>query len=207
MKEIETEGKTLEDALLKAKSVLEVPLDKIDYKILEYGREGILGIGSKPFRILAWIRKDPEDVFRSFLGNVLSRLNLKARIKITREEGYIKINLEGENLGELIGPGGRTLSSLEFILRLFAVKNQISEIVILDIDHYRERKEKYLSNLAKKIAEKVKKEKKEFHLKPMNSRERRVIHLTLQNDPDVITYSVGEEPERRVVIAPKEDER
>ncbi|MCX7720693.1 MAG: Jag N-terminal domain-containing protein [Dictyoglomus thermophilum] len=207
MKEIETEGKTLEDALLKAKSVLEVPLDKIDYKILEYGREGILGIGSKPFRILAWIKKDPEDVLRSFLGNVLNKLNLKARIKITREEGYIKINLEGENLGELIGPGGRTLSSLEFILRLFAAKNQISEIVILDIDHYRERKEKYLSNLAKKIAEKVKKEKKEFHLKPMNSRERRVIHLTLQNDPDVITYSVGEEPERRVVIAPKEDER
>jgi len=207
MKEIETEGKTLEEALLKAKSVLEVPLDKIDYKILEYGREGILGIGSKPFRILAWIKKDPEDVLRSFLGNVLNKLNLKARIKITREEGYIKINLEGENLGELIGPGGRTLSSLEFILRLFAAKNQISEIVILDIDHYRERKEKYLSNLAKKIAEKVKKEKKEFHLKPMNSRERRVIHLTLQNDPDVITYSVGEEPERRVVIAPKEDER
>lgn len=207
MKEIETEGKTLEDALLKAKSVLEVPLDKIDYKILEYGREGILGIGSKPFRILAWIKKDPEDVLRSFLGNVLNKLNLKARIKITREEGYIKINLEGENLGELIGPGGRTLSSLEFVLRLFAAKNQISEIIILDIDHYRERKEKYLSNLAKKIAEKVKKEKKEFHLKPMNSRERRVIHLTLQNDPDVITYSVGEEPERRVVIAPKEDER
>jgi len=206
MKEIETEGKTLEDALLKAKSVLEVPLDKIDYKILEYGREGILGIGSKPFRILAWIKKDPEDVLRSFLGNVLNKLNLKARIKITREEGYIKINLEGENLGELIGPGGRTLSSLEFILRLFAAKNQISEIVILDIDHYRERKEKYLSNLAKKIAEKVKKEKKEFHLKPMSSRERRIIHITLQDDPDVITYSIGEEPERRVVIAPKENE-
>jgi len=206
MKEIETEGKTLEEALLKAKSVLEVPLDKIEYKVLEYGREGILGIGARPFRILAWIRKDPEDVLRNFLKELLWRLNLRARIRMIKEEGHIKISLEGENLGELIGPGGRTLLSLEFILRLFAAKNQITETIILDVDHYRERKEKYLSNLAKKIAERVKKEKKEFHLKPMSSRERRIIHITLQDDPDVITYSIGEEPERRVVIAPKENE-
>ncbi|MGC9002757.1 RNA-binding cell elongation regulator Jag/EloR [Dictyoglomus turgidum] len=206
MKEIETEGKTLEEALLKAKAVLEVPLDKIEYKVLEYGKEGILGIGARPFRVLAWIRKNPEDALRNFLKELLWRLNLRARIRVIKEEGHIKISLEGENLGELIGPGGRTLSSLEFILRLFAAKNQITETITLDVDHYRERKEKYLSNLAKKIAEKVKKEKKEFHLKPMSSRERRIIHITLQNDPDVITYSIGEEPERRVVIAPRRNE-
>lgn len=204
MKEIETEGRTLEEALLKAKAFLEVPLDKIEYKILEYGREGILGIGAKPFRITAWIKEEPEEILKKFLKDILLRLGLRAKVRMLREGENIKVSIEGENLGELIGPGGRTLSSLEFILRLFAVKNQISKTIILDIDHYRERKEKYLSELAKKIAERVKKEGKEYYLKPMSARERRIIHITLQDDPDVITYSVGEEPERRVVIAPKE---
>lgn len=204
MKEIETEGKTLEEALLKAKAFLEVPLDKIEYKILEYGREGILGIGARPFRITAWIKEEPEDLLRKFIKDILARLEIKAKIRVLKENDSIKISIEGENLGELIGPGGKTLSSLEFILRIFAAKNQIFKIIMLDIDHYRERKEKYLSELAKKIAQRVKKEKREYYLKPMNARDRRIIHITLQDDPEVITYSVGEEPERRVVIAPKE---
>lgn len=204
MKEIETEGKTLEEALLKAKAFLEVPLDKIEYKILEYGREGILGIGARPFRITAWIKEEPEDLLRRFIKDILARLEVKAKIRVLKENDSIKISIEGENLGELIGPGGKTLSSLEFILRIFAAKNQIFKIIMLDIDHYRERKEKYLSELAKKIAQRVKKEKREYYLKPMNARDRRIIHITLQDDPEVITYSVGEEPERRVVIAPKE---
>lgn len=204
MKEIETEGKTLEEALLKAKAFLEVPLDKIEYKILEYGREGILGIGARPFRITAWIKEEPEDLLRKFIKDILARLEVKAKIRVLKENDSIKISIEGENLGELIGPGGKTLSSLEFILRIFAAKNQIFKIIMLDIDHYRERKEKYLSELAKKIAQRVKKEKREYYLKPMNARDRRIIHITLQDDPEVITYSVGEEPERRVVIAPKE---
>lgn len=204
MKEIETEGKTLEEALLKAKAFLEVPLDKIEYKILEYGREGILGIGARPFRITAWIKEEPEDLLRRFIKDILARLEVKAKIRVLKENDSIKISIEGENLGELIGPGGKTLSSLEFILRIFAAKNQIFKIIMLDIDHYRERKEKYLSELAKKIAQRVKKEKREYYLKPMNARDRRIIHVTLQDDPEVITYSVGEEPERRVVIAPKE---
>jgi len=204
MKEIETEGKTLEEALLKAKAFLEVPLDKIEYKILEYGREGILGIGARPFRITAWIKEEPEDLLRRFIKDILARLEVKAKIRVLKENDSIKISIEGENLGELIGPGGKTLSSLEFILRIFAAKNQIFKIIMLDIDHYRERKEKYLSELAKKIAQRIKKEKREYYLKPMNARDRRIIHVTLQDDPEVITYSVGEEPERRVVIAPKE---
>uniref|UniRef100_A0A7C3MJQ8 RNA-binding protein KhpB n=1 Tax=Dictyoglomus thermophilum TaxID=14 RepID=A0A7C3MJQ8_DICTH len=204
MKEIEIEGKTLEDALLKAKEILEVPLDKIDYKIIEYGREGILGIGARPFRIYAWIKEIPEDILRNFIKEILKMLNVKAKIKILKEEGNIKISIEGDNLGELIGPAGRTLSSLEYIIRLYASKMQITDIITLDIDHYRERREKYLEELAKKIAAKVKKEKKEYKLKPMTPKERRIIHLTLQNDPDVITYSEGEDPYRYVVIAPKE---
>lgn len=206
MKEIEIEGKTLEEALNKAKAFLNAPLDKIEYKVLEYGREGILGIGARPFRISAWIKKDPEDTLKKFLKEILTKLGLKAKVKTIKEEGNIKVSIEGENLGELIGPKGKTLSSLEFILRIFAAKNQISEIVILDIDHYRERKEKYLSELAKRVAQKVKKEKREYKLKPMGARERRIIHIALQNDPEVITYSIGEEPERRVVIAPRKNE-
>ncbi|HOJ93338.1 MAG TPA: RNA-binding cell elongation regulator Jag/EloR [Dictyoglomaceae bacterium] len=207
MREIETEGKTLEEALSKAEEFLNVPLEEIDYKILEYGREGILGIGTKPYRIYAKIKNSNENLLKDFLQEILKRLDVNAKIKVQKEEDHIKLSIEGENLGDLIGSSGKTLASLEFIIRLYASKNQITDVISLDIDHYRERKEKYLETLAQKVASKVKIEKTEYKFPPMTARERRIIHLTLQDDPDVTTYSEGEEPERRVIIAPKKNEK
>lgn len=204
MKEVETEGRTLDEALRKAQMVLEVPLEDIDYKILEMGKDGILGIGARPYRIYAWVKKKPEEILEEFLKGIFRRMNIRVRIKGIKKENNIIFSIEGENLGRLIGYNGKNLSALEFILRLYASKIGIKEIISLDIDHYRERKENYLINLAKKLAKKVKEEKKQIALKPLPARERRIIHIALQEDPYVYTFSEGEEPNRRVIIAPKE---
>jgi spoIIIJ-associated protein len=203
MKEVETEGKTLEEALRKAEEILEIPLENIEYRILEMGREGILGIGAKPYRIFAWIKRNPEELLEDFLKNLFRKMDFKVRIKRVRKDNTILLNVEGENLGRIIGYNGKTLSAIEFILRLYASKIGIKDIVTLDIDHYRERREIYLINLAKKIAKRVREQNKPIALSPLPARERRIIHTTLQNDPYVYTYSEGEEPRRRVVIAPK----
>ncbi len=204
MKEVETEGKTLEDALRKAQIILEVPLEDIEYEVLEVGKEGILGIGSKPYRIYARIKKRSEDILEDFLRNILKKMELNFKIKKIKKDNNILLSVEGENLGRIIGYNGKTLSAIEFILRLYGAKLGIHEIITLDIDHYRERKEAQLVNLAKKIARRVKEEKRKIALNPLPARERRIIHLALQEDPFVYTYSEGEEPKRRVIIAPKE---
>ncbi|MGB9856883.1 MAG: RNA-binding cell elongation regulator Jag/EloR [Dictyoglomaceae bacterium] len=204
MKEVETEGRTLDEALKKAQMVLGVPLEDIDYKILEMGKDGILGIGARPYRIYAWIKKKPEEMLEEFLKGILRRMNIRVRIKEIKKENNIIFSIEGENLGRLIGYNGKNLSALELILKLYASKIGIKEIISLDIDHYRERRENYLINLAKKLAKRVKEEKKQIALKPLPARERRIIHIALQEDPYVYTFSEGEDPNRRVIIAPKE---
>lgn len=204
MKEVETEGKTLDEALKKAQMILEVPLENIEYKILEVGRERILGIGSKPYRIYAWIKKSPEERLGEFLKGIFRRMEIRVKIREKRKENNIIFSIEGENLGKIIGYNGKNLSALEFILRLYASKIGIKEIITLDIDHYRERRENYLVNLAQKLAKKVREEKRQIALNPLPARERRIIHIALQEDPYVCTFSEGEEPNRRVIIAPKE---
>ncbi|PMQ01921.1 MAG: protein jag [Dictyoglomus sp. NZ13-RE01] len=203
MKEVETEGKTLQDALRKAQIILEVPLEEIEYKILEVGREGILGVGAKPYRIFAWVKKKEEESLIEFVKNLLKKMNIKAKVN-SHKKDFLLVSIEGENLGRLIGYNGKNLSAFELILRIYAQRIGIKEKVVLDIDHYKERREAYLVNLANKLAKKVEEKKEPISLRPLPARERRIIHLALQNNPKVYTYSVGEEPNRYVVIAPKE---
>ena len=107
-------------------------------------------------------------------------------------------------MGILIGKKGQTLDALQFLLSLIYNKKKKDKAkIILDIEGYRQRRERSLKDMAVKLAEKAKYDRKNITLDPMMPNERRIIHLTLQNHPDVITFSQGEEPMRRVVISPK----
>lgn len=109
--------------------------------------------------------------------------------------------MKGENIGILIGKRGQTLDSLQYLTNRVANKSQEEYVrVKLDTENYRQRRKETLENLAKNIAYKVKRTKKQISLEPMNPYERRVIHSALQNDKYVSTHSEGEEPYRRVVI-------
>ena len=125
-------------------------------------------------------------------------------IKVTScidEEGALSINMEGNNMGILIGKRGQTLDSLQYLVNRVANKMQDGYVrVKLDTEDYRRRRKETLENLAKNIASKVKRTRRTVSLEPMNPYERRIIHSALQADPAVSTHSEGEEPYRRVVV-------
>ena len=120
------------------------------------------------------------------------------------EEGALSINMEGDNMGILIGKRGQTLDSLQYLTNRVANKMQEEYVrVKLDTEDYRRRRKETLENLAKNIAYKVKRTKRPVSLEPMNPYERRIIHSALQNDKYVTTHSEGDEPFRRVVVTLK----
>jgi spoIIIJ-associated protein len=113
----------------------------------------------------------------------------------------MSIDLEGPEMGILIGKRGQTLDSLQYLTSLFVNKKKDKYIKIkMDTENYRARRKETLENLAKNIAYKVKKSRRQFVLEPMNPYERRIIHSTLQQDKFVATRSEGEEPYRKVVV-------
>lgn len=137
-----------------------------------------------------------------FLQDVLKAMGMEVKITSSIDsEGALNINMEGDNMGILIGKRGQTLDSLQYLTNRIANKNQEEYVrVKLDTENYRQRRKETLENLAKNIAYKVKRTKKSVSLEPMNPYERRVIHSALQGDKYVSTHSEGEEPYRRVVV-------
>ncbi len=137
-----------------------------------------------------------------FVLDVLKTMGMEVVITSTIEEdGVLCINMEGENMGLLIGKRGQTLDSLQYLTNRIANKMQDGYVrVKLDTENYRQRRKETLENLAKNIAHKVKRTKRPVSLEPMNPYERRIIHSALQGDRYVSTHSEGDEPYRRVVV-------
>ena len=152
---------------------------------------------------------DTEEV-KDFLDKVFAAMDMKVEITITQkpEDHEVTITLEGDAMGALIGKRGQTLDSLQYLTSLVVNKGTDDYIrVKVDTENYRERRRATLENLARNIAQKVKRTRKPVALEPMNPYERRVIHSALQNDKFVCTHSEGEEPYRHVVVALKEGVR
>ena len=138
-----------------------------------------------------------------FIMDVLTAMNM-GEVKVTScidEEGALSINMEGDNMGILIGKRGQTLDSLQYLANRVANKMQDGYVrVKLDTEDNRRRRKETLEKLAKNIASKEKRTRRTVSLEPMNPYERRIIHSALQADPAVSTHSEGEEPYRRVVV-------
>ncbi|MDD3139784.1 MAG: protein jag [Lachnospiraceae bacterium] len=146
-----------------------------------------------------------EDVIKDtekFLIDVMNAMGMEVTVTSNiDEEGALAIELEGANMGILIGKRGQTLDSLQYLANRVANKVQDGYVrVKLDTENYRAKRKATLENLAKNIAYKVKRTKKSVSLEPMNPYERRIIHSVLQSDPYISTHSEGDEPYRRVVI-------
>lgn len=155
---------------------------------------------------LAKIEPQTIEACEKFIYDVLNAMDMKD-VKVTStvdEEGALSIDMEGSNMGILIGKRGQTLDSLQYLTNRVANKMQDGYVrVKLDTEDYRRRRKETLENLAKNIAYKVKRTKRPVSLEPMNPYERRIIHSALQNDKYVTTHSEGEEPFRRVVVTLK----
>ncbi len=199
-------GKTVDEALNDAIVDLQVTSEGIEYEIIEKEAKGFLGLKNKPARIRAKAKITVEGSAKNFLKKVFKAMNIDAEIEVVYNQGEetVSINVTGEDMGVLIGKRGQTLDSLQYLTSLVINKNTENYLKVkLDTENYRQRRKETLENLAKNIAAKVKRTHKPVSLEPMNPYERRIIHSTLQNDRYVETHSEGDEPYRKVVVAPK----
>ena len=210
----EFSAKTVDDAITAACQEYLVTSDKLDYEVVEEGSSGFLGIGSKPAVIKAKVKEEtPEtvkedicEVAKNFLKEVFNAMDMAVvvDVKYDEAENNMDVDLNGDDMGVLIGKRGQTLDSIQYLLSLVINKNMEDYIrVKVDTENYRQRRKETLENLAKNIAYKVKRTKRPVSLEPMNPYERRIIHSALQNDKYVTTHSEGEEPFRRVVVSMK----
>ena len=199
-----------EEEKIKAESKKKAELKKKEKKVekVQETFEKVEIPAEKP----AEIKEEPSEPFvpneesipflEGFLKGLFEKMNFEVSYTFERDGKYIIINLVGEETGVLIGKHGDTLDSLQHIVQLAlnkAVKG--SEKIRIDTEGYREKREKTLAALAKSIASKVIKSKGKYELEPMKAYERKIIHATLQSYPMLTTYSVGVEPERRLIIA------
>lgn len=211
MEFVEFKGKTLDEALMQASVELGCASTDLEYNVVSEGSTGFLGlIGSKPFVISARKKKTFVDDVREYLETLFKAMDIQADIKIEFNEtdNLLDIDVEGPEMGILIGKRGQTLDALQYLISLAVNKKSDSYIrVKLDTENYRARRKETLENLAKNIAYKVKRTKRPVSLEPMNPYERRVIHSALQNDKYVTTHSEGDEPFRRVVVTLKKYEK
>ncbi len=212
----EFKAKSVEEAVTAATVTLGITSDELEYEVMEKGSSGFLGIGAKPAVIKA--RKKEEKVeekvssisatdivekTKEYLAALFKAMDIETEVTIDfdEENNNMNINLEGSEMGILIGKRGQTLDALQYLISLFVNKESESYIrVKLDTENYRARRKDTLENLAKNIAFKVKRSRRSVTLEPMNPYERRIIHSALQNDKYVATRSEGEEPYRKVVV-------
>ena len=244
----EFKGKTKNDAITEACKHFSVPSDELDYEVIDEGKTGFLGMGSRPAFIKARVKEEKEEVTetvelletlvvesvpvdeakskdnnkndivhedidveavtKKFLADVFAAMGISVEITVKYEEEpkSLDVDLNGDEMGVLIGKRGQTLDSLQYLISLVVNKGTTEYIrVKVDTENYRQRRKETLENLAKNISYKVKRTRRPVSLEPMNPYERRIIHSALQNDKYVTTHSEGEEPFRRVVVTPKKD--
>ncbi len=190
----------MKDALNQIGTVQE----NVDIEVLEQPKKGFLGFGGKPARIKVTKKLDIMEQTSTFLQEVISNMGVEASIEGRREDRDLYFTLSGEKIAILIGKRGQTLNSLQYLTNLAA--NRFSDRfvrVVLDAENYRERREETLKKLADRLADKAMVTKRDIHLEPMPSLERKVIHLYLKDKKGISTHSDGNDPHRRVVIVPR----
>ncbi|ACA60721.1 RNA-binding cell elongation regulator Jag/EloR [Candidatus Desulforudis audaxviator] len=205
MKAVEGSGRSVEEAAEEALKQLGVPRDRVEIEVLEEPSRGFLGLlGSRPARVRVVLKETVSDRARDFLEQVVAAMGVQADIVVEETDEEISVGLEGKHLGILIGRRGETLNALQYLLNLSANKDQAErKKIILDVEGYRKKREDTLVKLATKLAEKAKRRGRSVVLEPMNSQERRIIHTTLRGRDDIYTFSEGEEPFRKIIIAPR----
>lgn len=200
----EKTAKSVNEAVEEALKELEITEEEAEIKIIDEGSKGFLGLGAKEAVVEVSVKN--EEMFRAkgFLSSIFDAMDMEVAIEAGETEEGLSINLEGDHMGILIGKRGDTLDSLQYLTSLVVNRTRDDyKKVTIDTENYREKRADALLALANRLANKVTKSGKKYTLEPMNPYERRIIHATLQDHEGVTTFSIGEEPYRKVVIAPK----
>lgn len=198
MKKYEFEAKTYEEALNKAVAELNTPQENLIVKILEE-KNGLL---KKSTKIEVIKHNDLVNYVKEVLNDITSNMGIEANLEIRKRDNNLMIKIFSNHNAVLIGKNGYTIQALQNVIRQIvynAVENN-DLIITLDVENYKEKRISNIERLAKKIAKEVIATKTEAKLDSMNSYERRIVHAILADNPNITTESIGEEPNRCVVI-------
>ncbi len=196
-------GKTKEEAINNAKIELQEMEENLYIKETEVKN----GLFNKKVEIEVVTRDEVIESIKEFLKELIHNMGLTGNLEVKKREKNVTFTIVSDNNSILIGKNGRTLEAITLFVKQM-IQNEIGEYfpIVIDIGEYKLAKEQKLERLAKKVAREVAYTKIAAKLDPMNSYERRIIHTALSENKKVTTESEGEEPNRCVVIKPKEEE-
>ncbi len=203
MKVIEKSAKTVDAAVELAVAELGCSFNDVEVEVIDPGAKGVLGLfGGKDAVVrVSYNENDPARDAIAFLQPIFKSLKVIPTHEVEEKDGIIWITFRGKGLGAIIGRRGETLDALQYLTNL-SVNRQFEDKtrIVLDVENYRAERERTLTNLAKKMADKARRTDRDVILEPMSPHERRIIHIALQDDEDIKTVSVGEEPYRKIII-------
>lgn len=217
----EASGRTVDEAIEKALEDLGADAEQVETEILTEGSRGLLGLGGEEARVRVTVVEPEEpqelvstgeevaeialDVVRELLRHMGVEAHVVVRESDQGEASPTVLDVTGDDLGILIGRQGETLRDLQYIARLIVSRKLQRWVnIVVDVGGYKRRREKILTELAGRMAERVVAEGKPVTLEPMPAHERRIVHMALRDDDLVRTESIGEGRRRKVVIYPNE---
>src|SRR4029077_8911095 len=209
MKSAEGRGRTLDEAVDAALIELRESRRNVDVKIVSEGSDetvvevSVIDPTAAP-ETAAVPANGKADVARNLVEGLLKHMGVRAQVTVRTGSEPITLDISGRDLGALIGWRGETLRALQSVTNVMVGKHlNEGERVIVDVERYRQRREHTVREIALRAARQVKMTGDAITLDAMQAFERRAIHLALEGDPDVTSSSIGEEPERRVVVGPR----
>jgi spoIIIJ-associated protein len=202
---IEVTGRDVSEATRKALKELGVSRRDADVTVLEEGKRGFLGlIGGAPARVRVSCAKSTKERAEQVLGTILRLMTFSSQLHTIEEKNSLHIGIETAGAdGLLIGKGGSTLSSIEYVVnRILQRENNKSARVALDVSGYKSKREDFLRKKVLSLAKQVKSAKKQVTMEPLDAADRRIVHAVLKADPAVETRSVGSGRVKSIVVAP-----
>ena len=210
MKSAEGRGRTLDEAVDAALIELQESRRNVDVKILrETSEETIVEVtimdqGAPALGMTPAPTNGKAEAAKGLVEGLLKHMGVRAQVSVRTGSDPITLDISGRDLGALIGWRGETLRALQAVTNVMVGKHLAEgERVIVDVERYRQRREHTVREIAMRAARQVKMTGDAITLDAMQPFERRAIHLALEGDPDVTSSSIGEEPERRVVVGPR----
>jgi spoIIIJ-associated protein len=220
MEDVEASGRTVDEAIAKALQQLGLDRSEVDVEIISEGRTGLFGLGGENARVLVKplateqveVESGTIQVAVDFLRSLLDLMGIDAEVTARAPEtagdglgrASAVLDVTGEDLGILIGRRGSTLAALQYMVNHMVSRSLKSRaLVSVDVEGYKRRREEALIGLAQRLADKVKASGRTITLEPMPANERRIVHLALAGDPQVVTASLGEGETRKVAISVK----
>jgi spoIIIJ-associated protein len=205
MEGIEITAATVEQAIEKAEVQLGLSRDQFEVEVIREGKSGILGVGGREAVIrvspITPPERDAVKVVTEVLDALIGLLGVAGKVEVLSDEIPLALDIQGDDLGILIGRRGQTLASLEYITKLIVAGRLKTWLPLrVDVGGYKKRRCDSLQRLALSLAEQVKSRRHAITMEPMPADERRIVHLTLADNPDVTTQSIGEGENRKVVI-------